>query len=58
VHHLERGGVDRVAAEVAQEVAVLLQDDDINAHTSEKEAEHYAGWPSTGDAALGLHGAW
>jgi hypothetical protein len=31
VHHLEGGGVDRVATEVAQEVPVLLQDHDIHA---------------------------
>ena len=38
VHHLEGRGVDGVAAEVAQEVGVLLEHDDIDAGAGEEEA--------------------
>ena len=46
--------MDRVAAEVAQEVGVLLQHDDVDAGAREQEAEHHAGRPAAGDAALRL----
>ena len=58
VHHLQRRGVDRVAAEIAQEVRVLLQNDDIDAGAREQKAEHHAGGPAPGDDAVrgdGLH---
>ena len=38
VHHLERRGMDGVAAEVAQEIGVLFQHDDIDAGAGEQEA--------------------
>ena len=37
--------MDGVAAEVAQEVGVLLQHDHIDAGTGEQEAEHHPGGP-------------
>ncbi len=52
-HQLEGGRVDRVAAEIAQEIAVLLQHDDIDAGARQQEAEHHPGRPAAGDAALG-----
>jgi len=42
----------RVAAEVAQEVAVLLEDDGANPGAREQEAEHHPGGAGAGDAAL------
>jgi hypothetical protein len=57
VHHFEGGGMDRVAAEVAQEVRVLLQDHDMDAHARQQEAEHHAGRPTANDAALRPHAA-
>ena len=51
VHDLERRGMDGVAAEVAQEVGVLLQHHDIDAGAGEQIAEHHAGRPASGDAA-------
>src|SRR5258708_20946909 len=42
VHELEGGGVDCVAAEVAEEVFVLFEDGDIDAGAGEEEAEHHA----------------
>ena len=53
VHQLQRGGVDGVAAEVAQEVGVLLEDDDIDPGAGEEEAEHHPGRPAARDAAGG-----
>ena len=51
VHHLERRGMDRVAAKVAQEVGVLLQHHDVDAGARQQEAEHHAGRPAADDAA-------
>ena len=44
--------MDGVAAEVAQEVGVLLEDDNPNAGTGEQQAQHHARRPAAGDAAL------
>jgi hypothetical protein len=41
-----------VAAEVAQKVGVLLQDDNIDAGTGQEKAKHHARRPAAGDAAL------
>jgi hypothetical protein len=61
VHHLEGRGMDGVAAEVAQEVGVLLENQHVHAGAGQKEPEHHAGRPAAGDAApvpcLGLHRA-
>ncbi|SRR6266702_1830612 len=56
VHELEGGGVDGVAAEVAEEVFVLLEDGDIDAGAGEEEAEHHAGRASANNATGGLGG--
>ena len=55
VHHLQGRGVDGIAAEVAQEVGVLLQDEDVHPGTSEEEAEHHAGRPAPRDTAADVH---
>ena len=44
--------MDRVAAEVAKEIGVLLQHDDVEAGAREQVAEHDAGRPAARDAAL------
>jgi hypothetical protein len=43
--------MDRVAAEVAEEVGVLLQHHDIDAGASEQKPEHHPGRPAAGDGA-------
>ena len=53
VHDLERRGMNGVAAEIAQEVGVLLQHHHVDAGAREQEAEHHAGGPAAGDAACG-----
>ena len=44
-------GVDGVAAEIAEEILVLLQHDDIDARARQQQPEHHAGGPSANDAA-------
>ena len=43
--------MDRVAAEVAQEVGVLLEHHDVDAGARQQQAEHHAGRPAADDAA-------
>src|SRR4051812_41356030 len=45
--------MQRVAAEVAQEVAVLLVHGHLDACTREEEAEHHAGGPAPGNGDAG-----
>ena len=45
--------MDGVAAEIAQEVGVLLEHDDVDAGTGQQKAEHHARGPAAGDAAPG-----
>jgi hypothetical protein len=45
----------RVAAEIAQEVAVLLEDRDADAGPGEQETEHHSGGATPADAALNGH---
>ena len=54
VHQLERRGMDGVAAKIAQEIAVLLQHDDIDAGARQQKAEHHAGRPAADDATGGV----
>ena len=46
--------MNRVAAEIAKEIGVLLQHHDLNAGARQQESEHHAGGAAAGDAALGL----
>jgi hypothetical protein len=50
VEHLQCRGVDGVAAEVAVEVRVLLEDDDLDAGSRQQQAEHGAGRAAADDA--------
>src|SRR5262249_29151089 len=50
VHEIECRRMDRVSAKVPQEVSVLLDDDDADAHACQEEAQHYPGRSATGDA--------
>ena len=52
-HQFERRRMNRVAAEVAEEIGVLLQHHDANAGARQQESEHHPGGAATGDAALG-----
>jgi hypothetical protein len=51
VDDFERGRVDGIAAEVAQEVGMLLQHHDVDAGARQQQPQHHAGGPAAGDAA-------
>ena len=46
--------MDRVTAQIAQKILMLLQDHHLHAGTREQEAEHHAGRPATRDGAGGV----
>ena len=45
VHHFQGRGMHRVAAEIAQEILVLLQHGDVDAGAGQKKAQHHPGRP-------------
>ena len=51
VEEPQRAGVHRVAAEVAQEVGVLLHHRDVDAAAGEQQAQHHARRAAAGDQA-------
>ena len=51
MHHFERRGVDRVAAEVAQKVAVLFHHRDIDPGARQEKPEHHPGRTAAGNGA-------
>ena len=51
VDQLERRGMDGVAAEIAEEVGVLLEHDHVDAGARQQEAQHHAGGSAADDAA-------
>src|SRR3954469_9486210 len=50
-HHLQRRRMDRVAAEITQEIGVLLEHRHVDAAAREEKAEHHAGRPAAHDTA-------
>ena len=54
VHHFQCRRMHGVAAEIAQEIAVLFEDDDVDAGPREQHAEHHAGRSAARDAAARL----
>src|SRR6185312_4072096 len=52
VHDLQRRGMHSVAAEIAQEISVLLQNQRLHAGTGEQVAGHHAGRPAADNATL------
>ena len=51
-HQFERRRMNRVAAEIAEEIGVLLQHHDMNAGARQQKSEHHPGGAAAGDAAL------
>src|SRR5215469_9563667 len=51
-HQFQCRGVNRVAAEITQEVRVLLQHCDADASAREEKSEHHPGGTATDDATL------
>src|SRR5262249_34569956 len=48
-------GMNGVPAKVAQEVAMLLQDEDVHPGPCQQVAQHHPGGTSAGDAAADIH---
>ena len=44
VHDFEGGGMKGVAAEVAQEIGMLLEDYNLDSGAGEQKSQHHAGW--------------
>ena len=57
VQHLQRRGMDGVAAEVTQEIRVLLEHRDAQAGTREQQTQHHPCRPAAGDQHPLLHTA-
>ena len=51
LHDVERRGMDRVAAKVAQEIGVLLEHHDVDAGARQQKSQHHPRRPAAGDAA-------
>ena len=56
MHQLQSGGMDRVAAKVAQKIGVFFEDHDIDACAGQQETHHHPCRTTAGDTATGLHG--
>src|SRR3989442_12238660 len=51
VHHFEGRGMNGVAAEIAEEIAVLFQHRDLDTGAREEVSEHHPGRSAAGDGA-------
>jgi hypothetical protein len=54
VHEFKRRRMDGVAAEIAQEVCMLFEHDNVNALARKKKAQHYAGGTASGNATASV----
>src|SRR5262249_55118662 len=54
VHYLKCRGMNSIAPEVAQEIAMLLQNQDLDSGPCQQIAQHYPGGTATGDTTAGL----
>ena len=52
MNDFEGRGMDRVAAKVAEEIGVFLENDDVDAGPCQEKAEHHAGRAAAGNTAL------
>src|SRR5262249_28148731 len=51
IHCFHRRGMAGVAAEIAEEISMLFEDERINACAREKKTQHHSGGPAAHDAA-------
>src|SRR5690242_9536387 len=56
MHDLQRGGMNGIAAEISQEIGVLLEDQHFDARTGQQESQHQSGRAAARDAATDLDG--
>ena len=54
IHDIERGWMDRVAAEIAQEVRVLFEHENVHALARQKKAQHHAGGTASRNATASV----
>ena len=54
VHHLQCRGMHGVAAEITEEIGVLLQHHDLDAGAAKQIAEHHAGRAAADDATADI----
>jgi hypothetical protein len=52
VHDFKRRRMHRIAAEIAEKIWMLFQDDNPHPSARQQKAKHHSGWSTTGDAAL------
>src|SRR5260370_31615194 len=55
MHEVESGGMNGIATEIAQKIAVLFEHDHINTRACQQKAEHHPGRTAAGDAASRFH---
>jgi hypothetical protein len=59
VHQFQSRGVDRISAEIPQEIGVLLKNENRDPGSGKQESEHHTGRPATRDAAADRNlGVW
>jgi hypothetical protein len=58
VHHLKCRGMNGIAPEVAQEIGVLLQNEDLDSGPRQQIPQHYPSGATAGDTTAGLQFLW
>lgn len=54
MHQLESGGMNRIAAKIAEKVSVFFKDENMDASSSEQEAEDHSGRAAADNTAICL----
>src|ERR1700758_3766283 len=55
IHYLKRRRMNRVSAEISQEVGVSFKHNYIHSHARKKQSQHHAGRAPSGDAAASVN---
>jgi hypothetical protein len=56
MHQLQRGGVNHVAAEIAEKIGMLFQNENVDARPGEKHPKQHSRRPAPNDTATGPDG--
>jgi len=54
VHDIQRGWMNRVSAEIAQEIGMLFKYERIHAHACQKQPQHHAGGAASRDTTTSV----
>jgi hypothetical protein len=57
-HRFQRRGVEGVAAEIAQEVGVFFENDDLDSRPRQEIRQHHPGRSAAGDTTADPHLLW